>query len=348
VPSEIEYSARINDPKKYSRVRRQNDRFGKGIHVKWGILPKRKNDKKAKTEIQAICFSKKKFTLSQVKAWLKRNRFKYISLEGEAVMAKKKVSRKVLDALKKGRQKLASLRKKTSGRRRKHIRRIPEKLETIIIKGGSAMAGKKRRRRKAHRKYHGAAGEFMGRRRKKRAKQYHGEFGGEFMGRRRRRRHVARYSGGLPTKGVIGSITNAGLMAAGGIAGAFAAKYVPIPNAKIKAAVPLILGLALSFVKFGQKPPISTMATGAAAVGMLSIIKQFMPQIPTLAGDDEEQYGYLPTSPEEAAILGLEDYSGDEYEPAMGALEDFSEDAELMGEIEQLQSEPYLSPADIG
>ena len=72
MPYPSEHAARINDPSKYKALRRQNDRFGPGIHVIWGILPD------GRTEIQAIRFDKTKFTPDQARAWLKEHDYKPI------------------------------------------------------------------------------------------------------------------------------------------------------------------------------------------------------------------------------------------------------------------------------
>jgi HK97 family phage prohead protease len=65
MPYENEHSARINEPSKYKKFRRENNKFGTGIDVIWGILSD------GKTEIQAIRFDKNKFSVSEAKKWLK-------------------------------------------------------------------------------------------------------------------------------------------------------------------------------------------------------------------------------------------------------------------------------------
>lgn len=60
-----EHAARINNPDKYEKFRRENNKFGEGIDVIWGIT------KDGKTEVQAIRFDAKKFTVEEAKKWLK-------------------------------------------------------------------------------------------------------------------------------------------------------------------------------------------------------------------------------------------------------------------------------------
>lgn len=75
MPYPNEHSARIKNPASYVRFRRQNNKFGAGIHAIWGI----KSDDKV--ELQAIRFSKNKFTVAQAKKWLKDHDYKPISFE---------------------------------------------------------------------------------------------------------------------------------------------------------------------------------------------------------------------------------------------------------------------------
>jgi len=75
MPYKNEHSARIKDPGKYKTFRRENDKFGKGIDVIWGITDK------GKAEVQAIRFDAKKFTAKQAKDWLKKHDYKSIKFE---------------------------------------------------------------------------------------------------------------------------------------------------------------------------------------------------------------------------------------------------------------------------
>lgn len=76
-PYENEHSGRIENPDKYDEFRRQNDKFGAGIHAIFGILkgPPRK------VELQAIRFSADKFTAEEARKWLKDHDYKPISFE---------------------------------------------------------------------------------------------------------------------------------------------------------------------------------------------------------------------------------------------------------------------------
>jgi hypothetical protein len=63
-PFANEHSCRVKDPDQFPKKRRENDKFGDGIHAIWGI----KDDK---AHLQAIRFSTDKFTADQAKAWAK-------------------------------------------------------------------------------------------------------------------------------------------------------------------------------------------------------------------------------------------------------------------------------------
>ena len=73
-PYPNEHACRLNDPAKYDSFRRQNDKFGPGIHVIFGI-------KDNTAEIQAIRFDKDQHPVAEAKKWLKDHGHKCISFE---------------------------------------------------------------------------------------------------------------------------------------------------------------------------------------------------------------------------------------------------------------------------
>jgi len=75
MPYPNEHAFRINDPDKYRRIRRENDKFGQGIHVIFGIT----NDGKA--EVQAIRFDADKFTFADAEDWIKKHNYEPIEKE---------------------------------------------------------------------------------------------------------------------------------------------------------------------------------------------------------------------------------------------------------------------------
>jgi len=75
MPYENEHAFRVNDPNKYKYFRRENDAFGDGISVIWGIT----EDKEV--EIQAIRFDKEKWTIDEARKWMENHKIKAIEIE---------------------------------------------------------------------------------------------------------------------------------------------------------------------------------------------------------------------------------------------------------------------------
>ena len=75
MPYENEHAYRVNDPNKYKYFRRENDAFGDGISVIWGIT----EDKEV--EIQAIRFDKEKWTIDEARKWMENHKIKAIEIE---------------------------------------------------------------------------------------------------------------------------------------------------------------------------------------------------------------------------------------------------------------------------
>jgi len=67
-PYANEHAARQYDPDKFDKFRRQNNKFGEGIHAIWGI------DKEGKTTLQSIRFDSSKFSPEQAKKWLEEHK----------------------------------------------------------------------------------------------------------------------------------------------------------------------------------------------------------------------------------------------------------------------------------
>ena len=91
-PYPAEHAARQHDPSRYKAIRRQNDKFGAGIDVLFGILPD------GKTEVQAIRFDASKFTPEQARAWLAAHKYK-TALEVATGKEDMQKARNVLDYL---------------------------------------------------------------------------------------------------------------------------------------------------------------------------------------------------------------------------------------------------------
>jgi hypothetical protein len=75
MPYPTEHSARLRDPGKYERFRRENDKGGEGVHFIFGIT------RGGKAELQAIRFDASKFTPAQARKWLADHGHKPIDFE---------------------------------------------------------------------------------------------------------------------------------------------------------------------------------------------------------------------------------------------------------------------------
>ncbi|MCK4498893.1 ATP-dependent Clp protease proteolytic subunit [Candidatus Babeliales bacterium] len=84
MPYPNEHSCRLHDPKNYDEFRRQNDKFGSGIHAIFGIVTKPKRV----SELQAIRFSKSKHTVAEAKKWCKDHDHNCIRFEPATGKAK--------------------------------------------------------------------------------------------------------------------------------------------------------------------------------------------------------------------------------------------------------------------
>jgi len=136
---------------------------------------------------------------------------------------------------------------------------------------------------------------------------------------------------GSRAKGMMPMIKDVGIAVAGGVGANVLVNKFPIANPKIKAALPLVAGILVSSVLGKKKAIFREIGHGMAVVGAIALLKQFAPNIPMLAG--EEEMVYLP-----------EGYQGD-----MMQLGYDDDDGDLMGDMLQLgdDQEQYMSPASM-
>jgi hypothetical protein len=80
MPYPNEHAARINDPKKYKRIRRMNNKLGPGVHAIFGFMEEKEVAGAGGGELQAIRFDRTKFTPKQAKKWLEEHEYK-VALE---------------------------------------------------------------------------------------------------------------------------------------------------------------------------------------------------------------------------------------------------------------------------
>jgi len=182
--------------------------------------------------------------------------------------------------MKKSRAVKAKARKaKVAGKRAKVRTHKRKKAQPpIFMKEVKIMAAAKKRKKHKARRY-GFEG-FEGKRKKRKARRY----GFEGVAGRRKSRRKGRFLG---VDSGTGSAVKIALAALGGaVAGSYAANMVPL-SAKLKPALPLVAGIGLTMTKFGRKPVFQAMGLGMMVAGGLSLLRQFLPTMPLLAGEVE-------------------------------------------------------------
>jgi hypothetical protein len=75
MPYLTEHAVRLEPPSKYERFRRENDKFGAGIDAIWGITA---DDK---VELQALRFDAKRYSVEDVRQWLKEHGYEPLEIE---------------------------------------------------------------------------------------------------------------------------------------------------------------------------------------------------------------------------------------------------------------------------
>lgn len=149
--------------------------------------------------------------------------------------------------------------------------------------------------------------------------------------RRRRSGNPGNPGGKLKIQDIL---MRAALGAAGGIGGSLIAQKVPVKDPRIKAAIPLIAAVGLSMTPLMKQKMMQPLVIGLATVGTMSLIRQFVPNIPLLAGEDEV---YLPEY--EQDLLGYDEDDLDALIEGEDDLEDIEEDIESMGVSEEFEGD---------
>jgi len=148
---------------------------------------------------------------------------------------------------------------------------------------------------------------------------------------KRRRSVKSAFKGiGGKAKGMVPMMKDVAIAVAGGVGANVLANKLPIANPKLKAAMPLIAGILVSSVLGKKKPIFREIGHGMAVIGAIALLKQFAPNLPMLAGEDDTAYL-------------TENYQGDMVQ--LG----YDEEPDLMGDLLQLgdDQDEYVSPASM-
>jgi hypothetical protein len=240
---------------------------------------------------------------------------KYRSAKAES----KKHSPRIVEAIH-GKKKIRARKRKT----------IAEPVQVNIIEGGSSMARKRRiaRRRKVvhhRRKSRRLSGipVLLGSRRRKST-------------RPRRRAHARRaVLMGFGGSGISGLLMTGAFAVAGAVGASFIASKLPLhehvdpvtgipkPN-KIKALIPIAVGVGLSMTSFGKSANGEALALGCITAGGLGLLRMMKPGMPLLGGEADltgvstsfnggELEGYEGDGVSAVSGAGIDAVAGDEY-----------------------------------
>jgi len=179
----------------------------------------------------------------------------------------------------KKKSKKKSHKKKLSGEKKKIHSVKAYSHEPLIIKEGSSMYGKKKT---VHHK----------------GKKLHGEMGAAHK-KSHHRRHHGRFMGVGKPGGIADMLMSGLVVGAGALGGSVAGKMTPVNDAKIKAGVPIAVGIALPFISKNQM--VQKLALGSIAIGLYSLVKSFAPSSVPLLGTENITF----LTPAQARTMGL-------------------------------------------
>lgn len=95
-----------------------------------------------------------------------------------------------------------------------------------------------------------------------------------------------RRSSSGPKVSIKSALMDTAAAVGGAVVGSFVVNKLPIP-AKFKAVIPVGLGIFLQTKLAKNNKLLHHLGTGLLVVGGLSLIRQFVPQVPLLAGEDD-------------------------------------------------------------
>jgi hypothetical protein len=218
-------------------------------------------------------------------------------------------------ALAKGRAALKKKRGTTTKRKRKAVKKSSPRSQIILQTAPIQKVSEPRKKRKSTLPSTKNKGGTMARKKKK------GNPGSTI------KRAGSRATRFIKESGFIDTVKNTSLLIAGGVASAMVVNKIPVKDARIKAALPIIVGLGLAGTVGKQNAIARQIATGMMTIGMISLFKKFAPNVPMLAG--EEVY-YLP-----------------QYGGGYGSLPDYSGDTVDLSGNYQMGYDNFMTPASI-
>lgn len=119
------------------------------------------------------------------------------------------------------------------------------------------------------------------------------------------------YSRRNPGKGIADKLMEGAAVAGGAIGAGLAANQIPVQDPRMKAAAVMAVGIFLSTLKPMRAKLPQMVSMGITAAGALSLFKQFAPNLPVMAGENDMYY--LPDTDENAMLGVYDDTEPDEY-----------------------------------
>lgn len=125
-----------------------------------------------------------------------------------------------------------------------------------------------------------------------------------------------------PRVNIQKTLMDGALAVAGAVGASAIANMIPGLDPRMKAGIPILGAVILPTMKIVRPDTAKAMSMGMLTIGAVSLVKQFAPQLPLLAGEDD--LDYLPTKAEQAAMLGagdpLENFAGGEMVQVAGEM----------------------------
>jgi hypothetical protein len=129
----------------------------------------------------------------------------------------------------------------------------------------------------------------------------------------------------------MNAVTTTAVAVVGGIGGRVVSNVLPVKDLRIKAAIPVILGIMLTIMG-KRNAMLSAAGMGMATIGGAELLKQLAPNVALFQGETAAQIAYSPADVQEAlsrgyitqqqasglleaagyAGMGIEEYAGEE------------------------------------
>lgn len=162
---------------------------------------------------------------------------------------------------------------------------------------------------------------------------------GPSMAARKKKTSTRRKRRNNPRINIQKTLTDGAMAAAGAIGASAIANMIPVPDPRIKALIPIAAAIILPTTKLVRGDMGRALSMGMLTIGALSLVRQFAPQLPLLAGEND-MLDYVPGSDEEAAMLGYNESDLDD-DLMLGEVVD------VAGESVDIAGENFITMDDV-